>query len=213
MPLDEPVSSPPALRVGTDERERAVARLSEAYASDMLPMHEFERRVEAAYRAETEQDLALLLRDLPETHAPRAVATAPGVAGGVIRATFSSVEQHRFEVVPPLLEIRATFGSVELDFTRAAFLPGVTEIRIAARFGSVEIALPDGVRIEHEGSALFGSWEYHDERPPGARREHRSIQDRAIVRITGRAVFGSIEISQYLVPVVLATDTPASGER
>jgi Domain of unknown function (DUF1707)/Cell wall-active antibiotics response 4TMS YvqF len=213
MPLDEPNASLPALRIDVDDRERAVARLSEAYASDMLPMHEFERRVEAAYRAETESDLAMLLRDLPQRETARAITTVPDAARRVITATFSSVAQNRFEIVPPLLEIRARFGNVVLDFTRTAFLPGVTEIRILAQFGNVEIALPDGVRIENEGSAFLGTFEYTDERPPGALPEHRSAQNRAVVRITGRALFGNIEISQYLVPVALApSDALSAGE-
>jgi hypothetical protein len=55
----------PALRIGTDERERAASALSEHFAAGRLSQDELEERLDRAYAARTGADLLALFRDLP----------------------------------------------------------------------------------------------------------------------------------------------------
>ncbi|WP_132428138.1 DUF1707 SHOCT-like domain-containing protein [Pseudonocardia endophytica] len=53
------------VRIGDDERERAVGRLSEHVGSGRLDLAEFETRSAAAYAARTRVDLDAVFADLP----------------------------------------------------------------------------------------------------------------------------------------------------
>ena len=54
------------LRVSDDQRERAAQALREHFAAGRLTQDELDERVQAVYRAQTEQDLRRLLVDLPQ---------------------------------------------------------------------------------------------------------------------------------------------------
>ncbi|MCD9872459.1 DUF1707 SHOCT-like domain-containing protein [Streptomyces guryensis] len=80
------------IRVGTAERERAVAALSEHMAAERLTRDEFEARIDVAYRAVSQSDLRDLFADLPAPDwegalstgspaAPEPAAPAYGMAG------------------------------------------------------------------------------------------------------------------------------------
>jgi hypothetical protein len=188
--------APVSLRVGDAERAAAVTRLTEAYANDYLPEAEFERRVTLVYQAAVADDLAALTRDLPVTGANASGSTQLAVSSPRrIRAVFSSVERGGGDAMPALLELQTVFGSLELNFTQCTFPADVTEIRVSVKFGSIELDFPDGVDIRMEGNATFASFEYRDYRPPGAQSV---VPGSPIVRITGSAVMGSVEINQYL---------------
>jgi hypothetical protein len=53
------------LRIGDAEREAAVTAIGEHYAAGRLDRDELEERIEAAWRARTRADLAVLFTDLP----------------------------------------------------------------------------------------------------------------------------------------------------
>ena len=184
--------------VTTDMREAAVARLSAAFAYDVLPMEEFERRVGEVYRVATPGDLAELLGDLPpdaaaeHSVAGRALVPAQPI-GGRIGALFSNVERSGRLSVPSRLRIRAVFGNVELDLRDAEFGPGLTEISVDAVFGNVEVRLPANVAVEDDGESILGSFVVR----VAARAEwslaHSLAHSLATVRITGRALLGNVE--------------------
>ena len=98
------------LRVGTAERERAAALLSEHLSAGRLELNEFDERVKAAYGARTERDLQVLLADLPAPTPRRSRRRLPqsrfllavlAVAAVVLIATFAAF--------PPLILIPVLF--------------------------------------------------------------------------------------------------------
>ncbi len=107
------------------------------------------------------------------------------------------------------IEVRAIFGAVTLDFTRADLPPsGVIEIDALAFCGAVEIIVPDGADVELDGTPVLGSIE-QKLRKRGAREEIREWvtgerdEDLAApapppeppyFRIDGRAIFGAIKV-------------------
>jgi hypothetical protein len=181
-----------------DQREAAVERLSEAFAHDLLPMDEFERRVAEAYRVPLRIDLWRLTADLPQMAPTRvAVTTLDSESGSSpqlparVRGFFSSVERAGFVEVPARVEVSSRFASIELDLSTVWFPPGITEIDIRGVFGNVEIQLPPDVIIENEGEWVLSS--VRCERMP--LRDEETEVPPAIVRITGRTVLSNVEIT------------------
>jgi Domain of unknown function (DUF1707) len=74
----------PDLRIGDADREAAAESLREHYAQGRLTLEEFNQRLDAAFKATTQSQLNLLMRDLP--HAPRPSAPLPVTAAGRERA-------------------------------------------------------------------------------------------------------------------------------
>ncbi len=191
----------PARVVSSEQREAAVKTLSAAFASDAIPVDEFERRVADVYKAASLSALRKITEDLPAPEGTTeiredSVAPVPIVsATGVVRrdhqnveSFLSSVERNVQGPMPEQLNLRSVVGSLELDLRGADFPPGVTEIRVEAILGNIEIELPDYVSVEHEGRAILGAFSVRG-RSRGRRREERPV-----VRITGRSILGNVEV-------------------
>ena len=104
-------------------------------------------------------------------------------------------------VLPRLFRVFAFWGNVEVDLTKALLSSGTSEIEIRCIMGSVEITVPPDVRVDCEMEAVLGSAE--------VRREivSTSSPDAPLVRITGTAYLGSIEVK------VIDPDAPSFAER
>ena len=166
-------------------RERVVDLLQLRFADDNLSLEEFERRVAVAYQAKTSEELNQLVVDLlPDTPVGEVSKSAR------ISAILSSNERNGPMSLPRHLEIVAILGNVELDLTDSTFAAGVTEIAVSVVLGNVEITVPFGVRVECAGNALLGNFEYNAATIVGY-----PTDDARVVRITGHAAIGSVEIS------------------
>ncbi len=191
----------PALVALRDRREEVIQILTDSFANDLLDVDMYEERTARAHAAVAVAELDALVADvapLPEggKRAPLARLQAdPSLASGRparagVTAVFSSVERRGSWVVPGALDALTVFGSAVLDFRDARFSAGVTELRVRAVFGSLEIIVPPQLAVECAGSAVFGSFEDHG--------SGVADPDRAILRIHGSAVFGSVEVSTRL---------------
>jgi hypothetical protein len=194
------------------ERERAIDRLTDAFANDELDMDEFERRVALAHRVLTPEEMNALLADLrpPQTPARAADvkgATAPatlprraprtldaddvrgwgfamGVMGGTSKRGHWIAARHTATV--------AIMGGVELDFREAVLPPGVTDVYAVAFWGGVEIIVPPGLPVEVSGVGIMGGFDHNHTSPvdPGI--------EGPILRISGVAVMGGVEVTVRL---------------
>ena len=192
------MSFPPAQRPVTDARERTVAVLSDAYARDLLTMREFELRMEAVYRSASIDDLARITADLPQSGNPAAQQAAALVGGArqSLAATFSSVEDVHFTVMPTLFELRALFGSIELDLRNTGFQPGLTELHIDATMGNIELVVPAYLVIERHGEFVFSSYSVKNK---GFKPANLMLPpDAPILRLTGHTFMSNIEIKRVL---------------
>lgn len=187
--------------VTTEEREQAVKLLTTAFAEDAIPVAEFERRVAEVYRAEDAKALELITRDLPtgpdqsDTAEPATVPATIDRSSAIARrpdqklkSVLSSIERRIDGPMPGCLDVRTVMGSMELDLRRAEFPRGVTEIRVKAVLGNIEIELPDHVRVEHEGHALLAVFSVRGRSP------RRESDDTPVVRITGRSILANVEV-------------------
>lgn len=198
----EPGSGAP----GDQLRQAAVDALSEAFAQDVIPVEEFERRVELAHRAESYKELQHLLSDLPKPQlpakpgaaghpgagtslqpsSPRAMAThVPeqtvilGVLGGGVRKGAWHPARYNYAI--------GVLGGCELDFRDCA-LPPVTDVRCFAVMGGVEVIVPPDVIVETSGVGIMGGFEQvaeDQDAPSGA----------PVIRINGLALMGGVEVN------------------
>ena len=91
--------------------------------------------------------------------------------------------------LPRELRVVATLGSAELDLRQATFAAGTTKIELFALFGSVQITIPPGVRVECDVDTLLASAEVE-----GSSGGEVAAPDAPVIRIHGNAVFGSVEV-------------------
>ncbi len=181
-------TTPSAAPIATPAvREQVVATLQVRFAEDHLSIAEFERRVAAAYQARTLAELDALITDLAPAVAVTDAATVP--SHGRIVTVLSNNERGGAMSVPRHLEIVSVLGNIALDLRDAIFGDSMTEIDISAVFGNVELTLPVGMRIESHGNAFLGSFDDHSAHASGYPADSTRT-----IRITGQAVFGSVEI-------------------
>jgi hypothetical protein len=190
-----------------ERRERVVAQLTESFARDEIGIEAFETRIDAAFCCQTGAEFDELVADLrhPDDSEGAAMVVAQtelvqdeGMAGvregslarvaspPVLRALFSNIERCDQSAMPRGAKVEAIFGNVELDLRQTALDSGVTEIRVKAIFGSVEIIVPADITVEVHGSGVFGNFE-------GTTRT-TADPDAPTLRIVGSAVFASVVI-------------------
>jgi hypothetical protein len=108
-----------------------------------------------------------------------------------LRSLFGNVARRGPWVVPARMDVRVTFGNVELDFRDAQFVAGVTEINARVIFGNLEIFVPPQLAVDCEASSVLGSVESHGSAVI-------ADPDRPLLRVRGQAVMGNIEIHTRL---------------
>lgn len=87
-------------------------------------------------------------------------------------------------------QIKASFGSVNIDLRKAGIAPGKEAIiDCNASFGGIEIKIPESWRLEWRGTAVFGG--FSDKTLPP--RPEPGVTPPLLI-ITGTAAFGGIEV-------------------
>jgi hypothetical protein len=172
----------PELRASDEERERVVEVLSDAAGNGRLAAAELDERLEAALTARTSGELAVLTADLPE-----------GVAAGakdVVRLDFqggSAARRGRW-IVPRRMEIRATGGSVKLDFTDAVITSPTLDIQAEVRGGRLILLTRPGIEVDVDDvAARGGRVRVRPERGP-----NQPI--RLMIKVSGEAHGGNVVV-------------------
>ena len=188
------MSTDPALEAA---REQVVQLLSHHYAYDRLTLEQVEQRLEQAHKARSVAALDPLVADLPATIqrdestgerafyalAPRAEAEGEQR----IACIFSEVKRAGAWAPPSRITAVTVFGSTILDFREARLQPGITEIEARVTFGSLKVLVPPGVRLESEGSAVFGTFGHH------APLWEELPSDAPTIRVRGTSIFGEVK--------------------
>ena len=191
---DPPSVSPVALR---QKRDHTIQVLCEHFASDALEAEELEQLIDQAHAARTLAELDALVAGLP---APTArpdpeLRPIPDLRGraqqqSVVVAVMGGAER-RYDVLPSReINVVAVMGGVHLDFRNAQFPAGVTELRIFALMGGVEVVVPADVQVDSDGIGIMGGFEH-----VGHGRFPVDLQ-RPVLRIVGVAIMGGVEITQ-----------------
>jgi len=188
-------------------RQVTIDALCEHFANDVLTVEEFEARVDTAHRAATLDELRELLADLPTGNLP--VASTPGGHPAPLSAARVAPRGHQKETsyaVAVMGGARRTgqwapartthtiaiMGGVELDFREALLPPGVTEVRIYALMGGVEVIVPPDLSVESHGIGILGGFEHSGNEPL------RTDPEAPVLRISGVAVMGGVDVKVRL---------------
>jgi len=185
------------------ERDRTIAALTDAFTSDLFDMDEFDTRVGKAHEATTIEALVHLRSDiLPADEEPLAMMETQGHAEAqealvlaqpeskwVLSLLGGSERKGRWRV-PKKLRVGTVLGGCEIDLREALIAPGVTEVQAFACLGGIEIIAPPGLAIECNGIGILGGFESSEEVSASL-----SGDDKPLVRITGVALLGGVEVS------------------
>jgi hypothetical protein len=103
-------------------------------------------------------------------------------------AFLSNIEREGRWTLPRSFRALSVLGSVELDLTSVE-LGATSEIEIRCFLGNVEIKVPPGVRLEVDGDATIGNFEF--------RHQVRSTVDPSapVVIIKAAVLLGNIEVT------------------
>jgi hypothetical protein len=201
-------SDNPRLRASDADRDRAATVINSAMAEGRLTADEHSERLDAIYTAKTQADIVPLLDDLPR-HAlsgPAAAPAAPVPATGRahrILAVFGGASRKGNWHVEPVMDITTVFGGAELDF-RDAVLPGrEINIRATVVFGGLSITVPPEMRVIDSTAAIFGGTDGPGDSPESA------APDAPVLRITGKCVFGGMDVTRKSRKLGKGRDRPA----
>lgn len=141
-------------------RTRVVDLLSAHFAHDRIPVEELDRRLDAAYQAQSLEELEALVRDLPQgpaalmRHSPPAPVVyeedpieLAGEESERIFAIMSETKRSGLWVVPRRLDVLSIMAETVLDLRHASLAPGVTTIDVGGMMTAVKIIVPPGVRV------------------------------------------------------------------
>jgi hypothetical protein len=189
---------PPQPAPGPEQRDAAVARLTQAFADGRIELEDLEQRLEIVMRATTLEDLKLTLTGLD---APAAPAGEPDVrvpappfrtdrpkASPRTIVVMSGTHRRGRWVPAPIHRVYAFMGGAKLDLRDAELLPGVTEIRLNVLMGGVSVIIPPDMDVEVDGWAFMGGIEERDVHPAPLETQVRRL------RIYARVVAGGVEV-------------------
>jgi hypothetical protein len=142
---------PHDLRASDADRERVVTMLAEAAGDGRLTLGEHSERTERAYAARTLGELAELTADLaaPSVQPIRLDGRRP------VTALFSRDRRDGRWVVPERLVVTVAFGEVILDMREALLQHHRTIVLATVVGGTLQLIVPDAVRVETTGTALL----------------------------------------------------------
>lgn len=116
-------------------------------------------------------------------------------------ARMSSVERAGPWDVPQELELRATWGNIELDLREATFQPGTTTLDVRVTMGNIELIVPPSIEVLLETKTFAASveqtaassWIAPPLVEPGQIVVPPIIEKR-VLRIIGHVRFGNLEV-------------------
>jgi hypothetical protein len=147
----DPVPAPPAIRASDADREAVVTRLQTAVGEGRIDLDEFSERADAAYRATTTADLAVLVADLP---AQRVETVGDVHEPGQVSSVFGDVKLTVTSGVPA--RASTVFGDVRVDLRGLRTAADTVHLQLTTFFGDVEVIVSEGVAAQLEGWTFFG---------------------------------------------------------
>ncbi|MEU7898843.1 DUF1707 domain-containing protein [Nonomuraea sp. NPDC049152] len=182
------MSDPGGLRASDVEREAVVERLRVASVEGRLTLVELTDRTEAAYKATTHAELALITQDLP---AGGMAAPAPAEAPSRKRRWFVAImgdtkRRGKWRIDQELGAV-AVMGDVVLDLREAEVRTNTIDVTAVSVMGDVKIIVPDGVDVDLDGMAIMGDKKVDVlEAAPG--------MNVPVVRVHAYAVMGDVKV-------------------
>jgi hypothetical protein len=183
--LDGRLPSPRNAGRLAQKRAAVVETLKDEFSEGFLQLDEFEERVAAAERAESPDELDILVSDLR----PREMggAFAPAAEVERVACRMSTKNLSGTFLAARRLEIEAEMSTVRLDYREAAPPRGVIDIVVKLNMSNLILYLPDGVVVENRVQEEMSTF-----------KENKNAYDRpdaaaTLIRITGTSRMSTIK--------------------
>jgi hypothetical protein len=179
------------------QRERTIRILSECFATNLLEMEEFERRVSRAHQAQSVQDLARLIDDIPGDLAEAAEQNPqPSSSASIVlredeQPVYGIMMGRRLRgqwLKCRTVSSRTLMSSVEFDFRDLELPPDIVEINVLGLMSSVVVTVPRDLPVQTEVVPILGEVKE-------GRGVSTSLPEKGPgVRITGFVVMGEVKV-------------------
>jgi len=153
------------IRVSDAEREHVVEVLQKAIGLGMLNLDEFTERTDRALASKTRGELNAVLTDLPglvhpaagmvprqqqNPWAPPSQHAYAHPSGQVmeLNGKYSALQRNGNWLVPESMVVRNKYGATKLDFSQAEIRHPVVHIELQAKWGPVEITIPENAAVD-----------------------------------------------------------------
>ncbi len=205
----------PELRIGDRQRQVVDERLQGAVGDGVLTLPEYEERAALLWQARTGSDLEHLVVDLPTENRPLSARRGdeqppvrqvhhgkardlPARSGGGQSPALLGRSRWREKLAGALVPIAllgsagavivsGTDGRTVFGSTTVRVPSGQTDVAVSVIFGSVEVVVPNDVRVDTGGLVVFGSTDCAD---ACRARDSGAI----VVHVRAVGGFGSVEI-------------------
>lgn len=149
------------MRASDSEREQTAERLRHAAGEGRLTVEELDERLDQAYRATTQAELAVLADDLPAPGVlPDNVRVVPGDEGtGRLIAIMGGVDRKGHWRLGRRCSVTCIMGGADLDLNDAEFASAEAELRVLCIMGGCDIRVPDGLNVQVSTVPIMGGVE------------------------------------------------------
>jgi hypothetical protein len=175
------------------DRQAVVVTIQQAMAEDLVPFEDVDERFARVYDATTQAELRAIVDDLPDLRRqpprPEARHLAPSSSIKVLGDTKIS----GWLAVDGDISVVTLIGDVLVDLSTAEIPSDGLTITVVSLIGDVKVILPDGVRVQSQGSSLIGD---------SKERLSPPLANQPTIRIKGFLAIGDVAVySLSEVPV------------
>ncbi len=180
-------------------RDQVILTLQHGYAHDLIDEDEYEKRINEATNSDNKNALISLVLDLPfveEDKEPKISSSSYSgdliINNGPVKnhttllTLLSGIEKKGMWKPPKNINVLTLLGGTNIDFSKAAFNPGTTRIKITCIMGGVEITVPRGINVEVGGIPIMGGIDN--------KTDDTYSPDVPILKIKAVVIMGGVEI-------------------
>ena len=184
--MSSPASRSGSIRAADTDRIQVAQLLTDAAASGMIGLSEFENRLSRAYAAQTNEELDRLSSDLPGAVTRGRSGPCRPAPSTLLLAILSGFERRGRWNVPRRLTTFALWGGGVIDMRYADFTSPEVEIRSYSIMGGQTILVPPEVNVDVRGVGIMGSFDHSvdGDGAPGA----------PLVLVSGFSLWGSVGV-------------------
>ena len=186
--MSSPASRSGSIRAADTDRIQVAQLLTDAAASGMIGLKEYESRLSRAYAAQTHEELDRLSSDLPGAVTRGRSGPCRPAPSTLLLAILSGYERRGRWNVPRRLTTFALWGGGVVDMRYADFTSPEVEIRSYSIMGGQTILVPPEVNVDVRGVAVMGAFDHgvDGDGTPGA----------PLVRVRGFSLWGSVGVKR-----------------
>ena len=194
VPPVQPTTPGQPSTVPTDEdRQAVVLTIQQALAEDLVAFEDIDDRFALVYAARTQAELRDVVADLPELRRPPPRPEARHLAPASSFKLLGDTEISGWLAVDGDITVVSIIGDVLIDLSTADLPAEGITVTVVGLIGDLKVILPDGVRVQAQGSSLLGDTK---------KRLSAPLANRPTVRIKGLLAIGDVAVySLSEVPV------------